>query len=201
MNNKRIPLAFVLENGARVGYAVRKTDAPLEQLAGDEFADLTEACQHFIKLYGRDFHRMLTRGDVEISWGYFFDMPVKHDPVLHYWPTEAGNRDAWNKHDALKHMVTRLLVPSRWCLEEDMSGAWLWHQRGTLSTHENYTGLSGYATPEWEGCPGIAFAKLDENGTYESDEQVTLTLELTGDLYSDALRIILKVTNQFERGY
>jgi hypothetical protein len=191
-------MAFVIEHGERVGYAVRKSDTSLKELTGDEFENLGEARTHFMQQYEAEYpDREYSIGDVEMSWAYLFDPPVPPPPpVLHYWPIDAG-RDSWKTHDALLRMVAHVLQPSRWCIEEDMSGAWLWHQRGTLS----YTGLSGYATPEWDGQPGIRFAKLDENGTYESDEEITLTLELTGDLYTDAVRIVLKVINQFERGY
>ena len=118
---------------------------------------------------------------------------ITTEPDLKYWSTVDGNREGWKRLDVLLKAVRRVL-PKRWQVEDDNSGAWYWYRTSGVR-------MGGYATPEWDGQPGVVpFLALDDD-CEEIGEQVNLAIELTGDIEVDALRVALKVINQFERGY
>jgi hypothetical protein len=158
-----------------------------------EIDDLAKGKEMFLAIWNQhNPDKRLELADIDARWGHTFPMPeVPESPELHYWSNEGNGY--WDRLEELMKACRRVL-PARWGLEEDRSGSWYWYRQSGVH-------MQAYATPEWEGEPGIPFLRLDEEDTYKDDEQITLNVELTGDVEMDALRIVLKVVNQLERGY
>lgn len=121
-------------------------------------------------------------------------------PNCHYWPehnASALNNAVWRRMEELLKAVQATAKLVGWSVEEEHgSGAWYWTSDPCCDV-----GHAGYATPEWEGAKGgLPLQRFDMNGDAESDTE-WLQLELTGVPEMDALRIVLKVVNQFQRGY
>jgi hypothetical protein len=115
----------------------------------------------------------------------------------HYWPAIGTRLADYTRHTELLRAVQATAQLVGWEVEEERhSGAWEWHQDPCCDM-----GAAGYATPEWEGEPGIIPVDRFVDDGDETPDTVILTLELTGNPELDALRVVLKVINFFTRGY
>jgi hypothetical protein len=117
-------------------------------------------------------------------------------PGCRYWPSDVTKESRWARMDAFRKQVAKTAELVGWDVTEEYhSGAWHWADSAT------HMGRCGYATPEWEGTPGeIPVALFDDAGDV-ADHKGELKVELTGNMEMDALRVVLRIVNAFEKGW